>query len=334
MGKQKTIFDLFKEQEDNLSVNPSDKAWSRLEQKLDGKTKTTPIRRINWWAAAACMLALVGAFSILNLNNRMSTASEMATASLSPDFYVIEELDAQSFTEEFNEEWKVSNQYRARFANYTSDYQSGSKYATNEEVKDNAFLNVKPSLKRKNNAATYADQGATENHKRDFEEKHNLNYPIPEGKTSPIVAESANSLSDQFDWLLGDWEQKRADYRSVEKWVADSFNTINGTGYLLEKDDTIFTENMRIQEIGGKLYFLQNIDSSKDLSAFVLVDSSQNDWIFQNTIGTPKNVILSNLSPMEFQLQINQIAPAQTDFLRQRNILKSNNAFRKMKRVE
>ena len=264
----------------------------------------------------------------------MSTASEMATASLSPDFYVIEELDAQSFTEEFNEEWKVSNQYRARFANYTSDYQSGSKYATNEAVKDNAFLNVKPSLKRKNNAATYADQGATENHKRDFEEKQNLNYPIPEGKTSPIVAESANSLSDQFDWLLGDWEQKRADYRSVEKWVADSFNTINGTGYLLEKDDTIFTENMRIQEIGGKLYFLQNIDSSKDLSAFVLVDSSQNDWIFQNTIGTPKNVILSNLSPMEFQLQINQIAPAQTDFLRQRNILKSNNAFRKMKRVE
>ena len=347
MGRQKTIFDLFKREEENFSSQPSMDAWSKLEQKLDGKS-VAPVRRINWWTLAACFVALVGAVYALNLNIKHNLSAESAVASkeMSPEKFMVEDLVYQD-DHSFDQEWEISSKYRAMFANYSADNgKSNKNYIADHSRKLQRRLNMRPSevdVDDRNLAAIVYDEDSNQEPKVSSNISMNednqyltqdASYDmLEESKVSSYKVER-NSTIRNFDWLVGEWEQKRSDLKSVENWVADSSNIIRGTGYLLRQDDTVFTENMRIEEIGGKLYFFQNINSSEELSSFVLVDSSQNNWNFQNASGTPKSVIFSNSGPSEYQMQIQQIAPSQTNFLRQRNVLQSNNAFRKMNRVE
>ncbi len=347
MGRQKTIFDLFKREEENFSSQPSKDAWSKLEQKLDGKD-VVPVRRINWWTLAACLVALVGAVYALNLNTNHNVSNQSAVASneMSPEKFIVEDLVYQD-DNSFDQEWKISSKYRAMFANYSADIAKNNKNDIADRTRKlQSRLNVRPSevdRDDRNLAAVVFDEDSNQEHKVSSNISLNDDNQYLSQDSSNEVLEKyeisrykvgRNSTIRTFDWLLGEWEQKRADLKSVENWVADSSNIIQGTGYLLQQDDTVFTENMRIEEIGGKLYFFQNINSTEELSSFVLVDSSQNNWIFQNASGTPKNVIFSNSGSSEYQIQIQQIAPSQTNFLRQRNVLQSNNAFRKMNRVE
>lgn len=152
MGKQKTIFDLFKEQEPKFSAKPSNDAWSKLEGKLNGKTKITPIRRINWWAIAAYLVALVGVFSILKMDNHQTSNAGEMTAYTILDDYATEDLDTQSFDSDFSEEWEVSKKYRAMFSDYTSNANdiNDNQFDDNNWRKSNHKLNVKPSFQQNN----------------------------------------------------------------------------------------------------------------------------------------------------------------------------------------
>ncbi len=381
MGKQKTIFDLFRQEDEQFSSQPSNDAWSKLERKLDGKKEVVvPIRRINWWTIAASFVALVGAVFILQRSPNNSASKAVAENSMmeeSAAFYV-EDLVYTDSESDFQKEWQVSNKYRALFADYKPDFQKNEDLAFNNASKIKARINQKPQIRTKpdhliaekrNNVEitnTMADQAPIAENKitdqttgalviapqngeiaanesfQDYDQAEgevasnisiSINTEAAPVRKSKSVAKKINDLSN-LQWLVGTWEQKRADMKSVEKWVADSSNAIWGTGYLLQEDDTIFTENMCIKQIEDKIYFFQNIDTVNEQTKFVLSSNTSNNWNFKNSGGAPKNLIISNASSSKYEFEIQEIAPTQTHFLRQRNILQSNNAFRQMNKVD
>lgn len=379
MGKQKTIFDLFRQEGEQFSSKPSSDAWSKLERKLEGKKEVVRVRRIGWWTIAASFIALMGTVFILQKNSNRSASEAVAVNTMtekSSAFYV-EDLVYSDAESDFEKEWQVSNQYRALFADYKPDFLKNENLAFNDASKIRPRINEKPQINRKNQLIadnTMLDISTEEKTIRNNEKRNELERQStealvmvqkeeriaamePESFNSYNQEEDASSISTKMDvptasikksksvgkkvnrtsdlqWLVGTWEQKRAEMKSVEKWVADSSNSIWGTGYLLQEDDTIFTENMCIKQINDKIYFFQNIDTVKEQTKFVLTSSTNNNWNFTNSEGAPKNLILSNVSDSNYKFEIQEIAPTQTHFLRQRNILQSNNAFRQMNKVD
>jgi len=380
MGKQRTIFDLFRQEDEQFTSQPSNDAWSKLERKLDGEKEVVPVRRINWWTIAASLVALVGAVFILQMSSNKTANSAFAENKLmeeSSAFYV-EDLVFTDSDSEFQKEWQVSNEYRALLADNTPDFQRNENlaYIGNAEIKPR--INQKPSIRdnqnliaenEKNDNSTNSIAKHSPTNKAFFKNKTldpSANSPIKEKITanqsinhdqqqedagnisttimdSPIPSKSVRKKKPEskntndlknLRWLVGTWEQKRADLKSVEKWVSDSSNVIWGTGYLLQEDDTIFTENMCIKEIDDKIYFFQNIDTVNEQTQFVLSSNTKNNWNFTNSGGAPKNLIISNASDSKYNFEIQEIAPTQTHFLRKRNILQSNNAFRQMNKVD
>lgn len=373
MGKQRTIFDLFRQEDENFSSEPSNDAWAKLEHKLDGKKEIKPVRRINWWAIAASFVALIGAVSILQMGSTNGAMeSSKAERSLIDDqstFYV-EDLvytDANR-NDDFQKEWEVSNKYRALFAEYSPSFQKNENLAANSISKIKRRVNQRPSTmiasnSKRNNAKANvavdeqneiastesaptmsnrtAEMAYVDNSTADYDNNQEdaamiistMDNAPASIKSKKMESKSNTNFLGNFQWLVGTWEQKRDEMKSVEKWVADSSNTIWGTGYLLQEDDTMFTENMCIKQIGDKIYFYQNIDTVNEQTKFVLTSQTYNNWNFSNTGGGPKNLILSNAGS-NYNIEIQEIAPAQTHFLRQRNVLESNNAYRRMNKIE
>ncbi len=378
MGMQKTIFDLFRQEDEQFSSRPSNDAWSKLERKLDDKKElVVPVRKINWWAIAASFVALVGAVFILQRSPNNSASKAVAENSMMEELaaFYVEDLVYTDSESDFQKEWQISNKYRALFADNKSDFRRNENLAYNKVAKlkprdiQKSKIRTKPDpliAEKRNNIEirnTTADQSliaeneiadpttgalviapqngeiaATESYDQSEDASSvSINMDVPAvisgRKSKSIVKKKFNDLNN-LRWLVGNWEQKRADMKSVEKWVADSSNSIWGTGYLLQEDDTIFTENMCIKQIEDKIYFFQNIDTVNEQTKFVLTSSSSNNWNFTNSGGAPKNLIISNISNSKYEFEIQNIAPTQTQFLRQRNILQSNNAFRQMNKVD
>ncbi len=378
MGMQKTIFDLFRQEDEQFSSRPSNDAWSKLERKLDDKKElVVPVRKINWWAIAASFVALVGAVFILQRSPNNSASKAVAENSMMEELaaFYVEDLVYTDSESDFQKEWQISNKYRALFADNKSDFRRNENLAYNKVAKlkprdiQKSKIRTKPDpliAEKRNNIEirnTTADQSliaeneiadpttgalviapqngeiaATESYDQSEDASSvSINMDVPaviSGRKSKSIVKKKFDDLNNLRWLVGNWEQKRADMKSVEKWVADSSNSIWGTGYLLQEDDTIFTENMCIKQIEDKIYFFQNIDTVSEQTKFVLTSSSSNNWNFTNSGGAPKNLIISNISNSKYEFEIQNIAPTQTQFLRQRNILQSNNAFRQMNKVD
>jgi hypothetical protein len=76
MNSRKDLFTAFQEGSERLAVQPSPRAWSQLERRLDGKRKTSGTVVLLRWvtAMAAVFVLVVGVFFITNMNTQPSVA--------------------------------------------------------------------------------------------------------------------------------------------------------------------------------------------------------------------------------------------------------------------
>jgi len=153
MGKQKTIFDLFRQEDEQFTSQPSNDAWSKLERKLDGEKEMAPVRSINWWTIAASLVALVGAVFILQMSSNKTANNAFAENKLMDEssvFYV-EDLVYTDSDDDFQKEWQVSNEYRASLADNVPDFQKNENLAVIGNAKIEPRINQKPSISRNQN---------------------------------------------------------------------------------------------------------------------------------------------------------------------------------------
>lgn len=363
MSKKKTIFDLYRKNDANFSETPSSDAWAKLERKLDGETAVEPrsgrFIRMNFMSIAAGLMLVVGAAAFLMLGS--NSEKSMAMNEMPTGFFV-EDLVLTDSDVDFQEEIRVANDYRARFAGgYIPAEKDISEAIADATAKiQPRRLNQKPS-----EMIAFNDEVAEEKISEEVSDR--IQKDLMEEVTMADVAvaedfESANSEAleiipahsnaglsydsksakkrnstvrntiNQFNWLVGDWEQQMSGMKSIERWVADSANTISGAGYLVQGDDTIFTERPTIKQIDDKIYFFQNIDASNSRVPYELMVETDTQWIFENKLNLPTQVILTK-GKRNYEFEMLEVPPANAAYLKNRNLMIEHSAKRNMARV-
>ena len=313
MSKKKTIFDLYRENDENFSAQPSSKAWEKLQNQLDERDGVAGhsggrLIRMNWLSIAAGMLILVGAVSFFFLSKNM-IHSPTASAEKTNGF-MVEDLVLTDSDKDFRSEWRVANDYRARFVGNYAVAEKDENQAKlrprkiNQSPDEQLALNDEPKHQISKELSDRIQEDLTA--KEDFvnkdsdaiiaenqtlsdvaHESNGNNTEVPAGYVSADKFFTKKSKSaaigiQKFNWLIGNWSEESTNVKAIENWVADSANTIVGTGYLVQGDDTVFTEKPSLKQIGDKIYLFKNLDKNVYPVRHELMVEADSQWIFEN----------------------------------------------------
>lgn len=181
-------------------------------------------------------------------------------------------------------------------------------------------------------ARQFRDQLANAIEEGDFTKRLSLSLPATESQLKV-------SISD-FKWLEGEWRSNTDGQQSVESWKRQSAQMLEGTGIVMSKGDTVFTEKMRIYNTGTKIYFEMPLESGKVPVRYALKQFFADRMVFENTaIDFPQQVILDKHSPNIYSLILQNAEPvglskSELDYLNHRNSLINQHIIRVMERVD
>ncbi|MEL6863212.1 MAG: DUF6265 family protein [Bacteroidota bacterium] len=105
--------------------------------------------------------------------------------------------------------------------------------------------------------------------------------------------QARQEVSD-FNWLLGYWNQLEGAKRQVERWYLDKGGQLKGVGQLVMGKDTLFSEQMSIQQIDGQLYYIMRSEKAGSATLYQLKSYTQQSAVFENAnVPFPQQVILN-----------------------------------------
>jgi hypothetical protein len=101
-----------------------------------------------------------------------------------------------------------------------------------------------------------------------------------ETQTAETPAASAKTV---FPWLQGKWMIDYGETKIYESWKQDNEHMLTGTAYVVNKGtDTVMTELMKIQNIGGTWVFIAKIDNNNPVLFTAKATESDTKLVFEN----------------------------------------------------
>lgn len=88
------------------------------------------------------------------------------------------------------------------------------------------------------------------------------------------------SLSE-LSWLVGTWENHESGQKVQEVWKVSNNTLLEGDGYMINKEDTSFHENLSIQSLNGQVVYIAQF-SGQAPTMFLMINSEGNYLIFEN----------------------------------------------------
>lgn len=91
-------------------------------------------------------------------------------------------------------------------------------------------------------------------------------------------------LMDKANWFLGEWYCMSSYGDFTEKWEKLSDSTMIGQSHIMKGKDTIFRENIVLEQRNDSLFYnvlIKNKDQEENTS-FYLTKSSNNQLVFEN----------------------------------------------------
>ncbi len=143
----------------------------------------------------------------------------------------------------------------------------------------------------------------------------------------------------QFQWLTGKWEGNVNNQVSIEKWKQIDNRTLEGSGFLIVNRKSVFNENMKIQEIGGVIYFIADLNGTGNPINYQLISNDSFQAVFENkAIDFPNQVVLqrtnsSNFSTIYQNTQPGNIDETQQSYYLNRNYIQKEQVIRNLRRV-
>lgn len=107
------------------------------------------------------------------------------------------------------------------------------------------------------------------------------------------------TLAITFDWLLGQWEAKEQGSLFTETWQSIDDSTLAAVSLMLKGQDTLFSENISLAYRMGKIEYIPLFPGEKpeDAVRFVLIDSTQHVFVFENkSHDFPQRIIYKAIS--------------------------------------
>ena len=115
-----------------------------------------------------------------------------------------------------------------------------------------------------------------------------------------FILHSCKNQSEVFMKMNGDWNVKVQDGQMQECWKMINENTFSGTCILLNNQDTLFFETMKIHKIKNRFYYSTSFVSNGVLheTDFVLKKMNNKNLIFENKLHDfPQTISYTFYSP-------------------------------------
>lgn len=99
-----------------------------------------------------------------------------------------------------------------------------------------------------------------------------------------VFVTSCNENINNFNRLEGNWEDKNVEGKFVENWKLINDTLISGSSYMIQSNDTIFSEKIKLVSRGGKIYYIPAVSDQNDGKGieFCLLSRKSNKWVFEN----------------------------------------------------
>lgn len=98
--------------------------------------------------------------------------------------------------------------------------------------------------------------------------------PKKEKKQFPLITKA--------QWVLGEWKNQDKNGDFTEKWEVASDSTLMGESFVISKKDTVFFENMLLEQREDSLFYNVSINKQNTITSFYLTKSSPNQLVFEN----------------------------------------------------
>ena len=91
---------------------------------------------------------------------------------------------------------------------------------------------------------------------------------------------------DELNWLLGEWEQRSKESLFVEKWSKTNDNKFSGNSYMIQNNDTVFTEQISLEISNNELQYKTNVNNQNNLETicFTLISNKNKEYVFENKL--------------------------------------------------
>jgi len=88
----------------------------------------------------------------------------------------------------------------------------------------------------------------------------------------------------QAKWLIGSWKNQSAKTLDIETWKKLNDSTFLGGSYSLAGTDTVSSEQIRLEQHAGKLYYIPTVKNQNNGKAvtFTLTSSNKKQLVFEN----------------------------------------------------
>lgn len=109
----------------------------------------------------------------------------------------------------------------------------------------------------------------------------------PPPPSPPIVIPeppAADALAN-YRGLLGEWVDRGSPkFTCFERWTAEGDSALRGYGYVMAKGDTVFIEDLRLEQVNGQVVYSARIESQNDGQwvPFTAQGSGDDSLIFEN----------------------------------------------------
>lgn len=89
---------------------------------------------------------------------------------------------------------------------------------------------------------------------------------------------------EKAQWLIGHWQNKSAKGLLTEAWNKENDSTLVGQSYFIANGDTLFVENIRIEQRDGNLSYIPTVRDQNNGQAvyFTLTRSTDSTLVFEN----------------------------------------------------
>ncbi len=167
----------------------------------------------------------------------------------------------------------------------------------------------------------------------------NISTPKLADTLKKVWSDTLANAQRQFDWLLGTWRGNLQHGMSVEQWKKGKDNTLEGRGYIVQGEDTLFMERMRLVNKGKEWFYILQINSFLATEVYQLKYLTQEQAIFvNNSMRFPNKIVLrrnaeDGFSTIFLPATTIELEPAQLNFVMQRNVLMSDKSVRNLWRL-
>ena len=103
-------------------------------------------------------------------------------------------------------------------------------------------------------------------------------------KKEHAITPKAFAEIEKVSWLIGNWENISKEGTLLESWEKKNDSTLIGTSFFIQNKDTIFTEQIALEEREKELFYIPTVsdqNNGKPVS-FMLTSATKKQLVFEN----------------------------------------------------